>query len=254
MIPYKVWAKQQSPSHFLVFPVPVWLGFWKGQVLSSHVPNSRQKIPCPRFDEGCVTTTVLTGCLPIVPCWGPQKAGLKQKKPCGCRQVHVVGSATRKVLVTCLMIDWPSFGCGFPVSIWFVPLSSSVFSGTKYNNGIKDVRQPVRKRLEVKIQRMFDKDPYILTFRVLNSNDFASFALKQLCLKLFEMLGKQHAICPTNNNSNWNQFSFVLTMHLNCLSLFPCMSQVKIQIRGRNHLVPWCKYYIWFMYNRQKYI
>lgn len=37
------------------------------------------KSPMARFDEGCVTTTVLTGCLPIVPCWGPQKAGSKQK-------------------------------------------------------------------------------------------------------------------------------------------------------------------------------
>ena len=106
-----------------------------------------------------------------------------KKKPCGCRQVHVVGFATRKVWVTCLIIDWPSFSCGFPVSIWSVRLSCSVFSSTKCNNGIKDVRQPVRKRMEVKIQRMFDKDPYILTFRVLNSHDFASFALKQLCLK-----------------------------------------------------------------------
>lgn len=107
----------------------------------------------------------------------------KKRRAVATKQVHVVGSATRKVLVTCLIIDWPSFSCGFPVSIWFVPLSCSVFSGTKYNNGIKDVRQPVRKRLEVKIQRMFDNDPYILTFRVLNSNDFASFAFNQLCLK-----------------------------------------------------------------------
>ena len=68
---------------------------------SLHVPKFPGPNPMARFDEGCVTTTVLTGCLPIVPCWGP-RGQIRSKK---CRavaigQVHVLGFATMKLLVT----------------------------------------------------------------------------------------------------------------------------------------------------------